>query len=169
MTRYTFHETPIGHLTLAENDAGLASIRFEEAAKQRPPESDWRFVDRLELDAAAQLDAYFSRELTTFDLPLAPMGSRFQLAVWRAVGRIPYGETRSYLDIANELGQPGSVRSVGAANGANPLPIVVPCHRVLGSDGSLTGYAGGLELKRRLLELEQPHKFGLGPLFADRA
>jgi methylated-DNA-[protein]-cysteine S-methyltransferase len=100
------------------------------------------------------LQEYFRGERRTFDLPLAPRGTEFQMDVWRALQRIPYGETRSYSGIAREIGRPAAVRAVGAANGANPIPIVIPCHRVVGSNGSLTGFGGGIETKRWLLALE---------------
>jgi methylated-DNA-[protein]-cysteine S-methyltransferase len=103
---------------------------------------------------ALQLDEYFNRERTAFDLPLHPRGTDFQLRVWKALEEIPYGETRSYSEIARSIGSPDAVRAVGAANGRNPLPIVVPCHRVIGANGSLTGFGGGLPLKKLLLELE---------------
>jgi methylated-DNA-[protein]-cysteine S-methyltransferase len=105
-------------------------------------------------EAAQQLLAYFAGELRHFELPLAPEGTAFERRVWDAVAAIPYGATRSYAEIAQAVGSPGAARAVGAANGANPLPIVVPCHRVVGSNGALTGYGGGLKLKRRLLDLE---------------
>ena len=101
-----------------------------------------------------QLEAYFSRQRRHFELPLAGQGTNFQQSVWTALSEIPYGELRSYRDIAQRIGNPAAVRAVGAANGRNPLPIVVPCHRVIGSNGSLTGFAGGLEAKKMLLELE---------------
>jgi methylated-DNA-[protein]-cysteine S-methyltransferase len=103
---------------------------------------------------ARQLTEYFSRRRTEFQLPLAPHGTDFQLRVWKALEQIPYGETRSYSEIARIIGAPDAVRAVGAANGRNPLPIVVPCHRVIGANGSLTGFGGGLPLKKLLLELE---------------
>jgi len=106
-------------------------------------------------DAAAQLEAYFAGELTDFNLALGPRGTDFQLATWEALLEIPFGETISYADLAHRIGKPAAVRAVGAANGANPLPIVIPCHRVIGSNGRLVGYGGGLEIKRFLLALEQ--------------
>ncbi len=106
-------------------------------------------------DAAVQLEAYFAGELTDFDFPLEPRGTDFQLATWKALLEIPFGETISYAELARRIGKPAAVRAVGAANGANPLPIVIPCHRVIGSDGRLVGYGGGLEIKRFLLALEQ--------------
>ena len=101
-----------------------------------------------------QLAEYFAGDRQDFDLALAPVGTPFELAVWEALRRIPFGETRSYGEIAQEIGRPGAARAVGRANGANPIPIVVPCHRVIGSDGSLTGFGGGLAAKSRLLEIE---------------
>ena len=108
--------------------------------------------------AQRQLEEYFRGERTRFDLPLQPKGTPFQLAVWRALTEIPYGETASYGDVARAVGRPKAFRAVGMANHCNPIPIIVPCHRVIGSDGRLTGYAGGLEIKRALLELEQKWK-----------
>jgi len=105
----------------------------------------------------AQLEAYFTGELTEFDLPLAPRGSEFQLSVWNALLEIPYGETASYGEIAKNVGRPDAVRAVGATNGRNPIAVIIPCHRVIGSDGSLVGYGGGLDRKRLLLELEAEH------------
>jgi methylated-DNA-[protein]-cysteine S-methyltransferase len=105
-------------------------------------------------EARRQLEAYFAGELRDFDLPLAPEGSEFQLRVWEQLRAIPYGETISYGELARRVGDPAAARAVGLANGRNPLPVIVPCHRVIGADGSLTGFGGGLERKRRLLELE---------------
>ena len=110
--------------------------------------------------AAAQLRDYFSGRRRSFDLPLDPQGTEFQRRVWKALSEIPYGETRSYRDIAAAVGLPRAVRAVGAANGRNPLPVVVPCHRVIGVDGKLVGYAGGLRLKKLLLELEASQATG---------
>ena len=110
-------------------------------------------------EAERQLRAYFAGELRQFDLPLEPAGTPFQQRVWTELLRIPYGETRSYMEVARSIGAPAAVRAVGAANGANPLPIVVPCHRVIGAGGKLVGYGGGLPLKRRLLALERGSLF----------
>jgi len=104
--------------------------------------------------AADQLDAYFAGELTRFDVPLAPRGSEFQQRVWAALQEIPYGRTESYGELAERIGSPGSARAVGLANGKNPIGIIIPCHRVVGADGSLTGYGGGLDRKKQLLDLE---------------
>jgi len=111
-------------------------------------------TDPLLLEAADQLGAYFAGELHEFDLPLAPRGTPFQRGVWDAVSAIPYGSTATYADIAAAVGRPSACRAVGAANGRNPLPLIVPCHRVIGAAGALTGYGGGLERKRSLLDLE---------------
>jgi methylated-DNA-[protein]-cysteine S-methyltransferase len=110
--------------------------------------------DPLLVEAAGQLRAYFARELREFDLPLAPSGTGFQRRVWDAVSAVPFGATASYAEIAAAIGTPSACRAVGAANGRNPLPVIVPCHRVVGSTGALTGYGGGLERKRALLDLE---------------
>ncbi|MEA2347704.1 MAG: methylated-DNA-[protein]-cysteine S-methyltransferase [Thermoleophilaceae bacterium] len=151
---HTVIASPVGPLTLVAEGAGLVGV-FMELHRRRPPAigepADTGFDDIRE-----QLDAYFAGELTEFDLPLAPRGDDFQLSVWNLLRQIPYGETRSYGDLARELGDLTLARAVGGANAANPLSIVVPCHRVIGSDGKLVGYAGGLERKRFLLDLERP-------------
>jgi methylated-DNA-[protein]-cysteine S-methyltransferase len=140
-------DTPIGTLWLGRDERGLSSVAFDGPAGADPG-------DPLLADAAAQLDAYFAGELEGFDLPLSPGGTEFQRRVWSAVAAIPYGTTTTYSALAASLGQPSACRAVGAANGRNPLPIVVPCHRVVGSAGALTGYGGGLDRKRALLDLE---------------
>jgi methylated-DNA-[protein]-cysteine S-methyltransferase len=140
-------DTPIGTLWLERDATGLASIAFDGPVQAR---SD----DPLLREAEAQLRAYFAGELTSFDLPLAPHGTGFQRQVWDAVAAVPYGTTTTYSAIAAALGRPSACRAVGAANGRNPLPIVVPCHRVVGASGALTGYGGGLARKRVLLDLE---------------
>jgi methylated-DNA-[protein]-cysteine S-methyltransferase len=139
--------TPIGTLWLARDEHGLSSVAFAG-----PSEAASR--DELLLEAAGQLRAYFARELERFELPLSPAGTEFQRRVWRALEAIPYGTTTTYAALAASLGSPAACRAVGAANGRNPLPVVVPCHRVVGSAGALTGYGGGLERKRALLDLE---------------
>jgi len=155
-------DSPCGPLLVVVNDGG-AVVRIE-FAHRRPPE---RLADALAgrgLEATrdrrrvapvrAQIEAYLARERLRFDLALAPRGTPFQLDVWEALRRIPWGETVSYGELARRIGKPRAVRAVGRANGANPIPIVVPCHRVVGADGSLTGFGGGLEAKRLLLALE---------------
>jgi methylated-DNA-[protein]-cysteine S-methyltransferase len=141
-------ETPIGTLWLSATRDGLAEVAFAERAAPGAPRE-------LLAEAAGQLRAYFAGELERFDLPLAPHGTPFQRGVWDAVSAIPYGSTASYSEIAAAVGRPRACRAVGAANGRNPLAIVVPCHRVVGAAGALTGYGGGLERKRALLDLER--------------
>lgn len=163
--RYTEIESPVGRLLIAADEAGLHHILFDSERRPAIPRSGWRHDPASLEPVVEQLEAYFAGERRHFDLELAPRGTEFQLRVWTALTEIPYGETASYRDIAERLGDPAAVRAVGAANGRNPLPIVVPCHRVIGSDGSLVGYGGGLDVKRRLLALEQGHgllRFG-GP------
>ena len=140
-------ETPIGPLLLSAEDGRLSGIAFDSSAEARSSE-------RLFLDAEAQLHAYFAGELERFELPLAPRGTAFQLSVWEALREIPYGSTTTYSELAAALGRPSACRAVGAANGRNPLPVIVPCHRVIGAAGELTGYGGGLERKQMLLALE---------------
>jgi methylated-DNA-[protein]-cysteine S-methyltransferase len=145
-------DTLIGTLRLVAEDGCLVKIEFGGsaggAATAHPGRDDVLAVTAL------QLREYFAGQRQHFDLPLAPAGTVFQRAVWQALAAIPWGETRSYADIAQAIQRPTAVRAVGAANGRNPVPIVIPCHRVIGSDGSLTGFAGGLAVKRTLLELE---------------
>jgi methylated-DNA-[protein]-cysteine S-methyltransferase len=148
-------DTPIGRLLLAAADSGLRHIDFEHGRYPTKLGDDWELRPRAFGEVRAQLAAYFAGKLTAFDLPLAPRGTPFQLAVWKELREIPYGATTSYGEIARRLGLGSASRAVGAANGRNPLPIVVPCHRVIGADGSLTGFGGGLPLKKRLLALEQ--------------
>ncbi len=159
---YTYMDSPVGRLLLAGDTDGLTLISFPEDRYRREPGSDWR-AERGRFGAALdQLGAYFAGELTDFDLTLAPEGTPFQHAVWGALRAIPYGVTRSYGEIANEIGRPTASRAVGAANGSNPLPIVVPCHRVIGSTGKLTGFGGGIGVKAALLELERSVATGQG-------
>ena len=141
--------SPIGDLRLESKDGKLVCIAFHAARSNKESEGS----DPVLEAAATQLAEYFAGDRRDFDLPLAPTGTAFQQAVWRALRTIPFGTVRSYREIAGQIGQPSAVRAVGAANGRNPLPIVVPCHRVIGSDGSLTGFAGGLDTKRALLAL----------------
>ena len=130
---------------------------------------EWRSLEIEPFDPSPdELRAYFAGELRQFSLPLAPSGTEFQLDVWNALRAIPYGETTSYGELAKRIGRPAAVRAVGAANGANPLPIVVPCHRVIGSNGSLTGFGGGIPLKQALLELERDARDGQRSMFAAR-
>lgn len=140
-------DSPIGPLTLIEREGALARLAF---GAHHIDDSPTPLLAR----AVEQLHEYFAGERRAFDLPLAPSGTEFQLACWRALAEIPYGETRSYGEQARRIGRPDRARAVGAANGANPIAIILPCHRVIGADGSLVGFGGGLETKRRLLDLE---------------
>lgn len=149
---YTTVPSSIGELLLAGDLTGLRHIQFKGRDVTPPP--DWQAVPGLPYPVAEQLNSYFAGHLRDFDLPLHPQGTAFQRKVWAALAEIPYGETISYLELARRVGNPNSVRAVGLANGRNPLPIVVPCHRVVGSNGALVGYAGGLPIKRALLALE---------------
>ena len=139
---------------LAGNGAALAAVGFSTGAKARGPEPGWERNDAVFREPVRQLQEYFAGTRRTFELDLAPSGTPFQRLVLGALSAIPYGETRSYADIAREIGRPRAARAVGAANGRNPLPIVIPCHRVIGRDRSLTGFGGGLPTKRYLLDLE---------------
>ena len=151
---YTRYESPIGPLLLAGSRAGLNYVSFLCGRHAVAVDPDWR-EDGSVFDAAIeQLREYFAGERKTFSLTLSPAGTEFQRAVWSELRNIPYGETISYKELAERIGKPKAVRAVGAANGANPIPIIIPCHRVIGNDGSLTGFGGGLPLKKRLLELE---------------
>ncbi|MBI1897829.1 MAG: methylated-DNA--[protein]-cysteine S-methyltransferase [Acidobacteria bacterium] len=154
-TCYTHLESPLGRLLLAGDELGLRLIGFTAGRHASEPVEAWREDAAQFAEAARQLAAYFGGELREFQLPLAPEGTAFQLRVWRELQRIPYGETISYGELARRMGNSKASRAVGLANGANPLPIVIPCHRVIGGDGTLTGYGGGLEIKRKLLELER--------------
>jgi methylated-DNA-[protein]-cysteine S-methyltransferase len=153
-TRFTEINSPVGRLRLVADDEGLRRIDFLAGRGGRSPDPAWR-EDGASLRAVVeQLEAYFARELTAFSLALAPQGTPFQLTVWSRLRQIPYGRTISYGALAASIGRPTASRAVGLANGANPIPIVVPCHRVIGANGRLTGYGGGLDVKRRLLALE---------------
>jgi len=155
MLFYTHADSPIGQLLIAGDGERLHLISFPAGSRAHTPKRDWRRDAGLFTAAVDQLRAYFAGALTRFDLPLHLAGTPFQNAVWSALRDIPYGETISYQILANRIGRPTACRAVGAANGANPLPIVVPCHRVIGADGSLTGFGGGIETKRVLLDLER--------------
>jgi len=133
----------------------LHRVGFPAGSRTRRPDPEWQRDDSLFTGVFAQLRAYFAGELTGFDLPLHIGGTAFQNAVWTALADIPFGETVSYGELAGRIGRPTASRAVGAANGANPLPIVLPCHRVVGADGSLTGFGGGIETKRALLAHER--------------
>ena len=155
MTTYTTIDSPVGPLFLAAADDGLQAIEFQPSRHPVRRGADWHEGDHPLLRLARrQLDEYFAGTRRTFDLPLAPRGTEFQRGVWLMLASIPYGETVSYAQLASRVGKPTASRAVGAANGRNPLPIVLPCHRVIGADGSLTGFGGGLPTKQFLLQLE---------------
>lgn len=148
--------SPVGELTLVAGDGGLVAVTWQKDRAGRVPLSEVRpdAEHPVLVETARQLGEYFAGTRTVFELPLDPRGTEFQQAVWMALRRIPFGETKSYLDIAVEVGSRNHTRAVGAANGRNPISIIVPCHRVIGSSGTLTGFAGGLEAKQWLLEHE---------------
>ena len=153
VTCWTRMKSPIGVLRLVGEETGrLRRIDFH--AGRLRPEPGWKESGRPFANAVGQLGEYFAGRRTAFDLPLAPEGTPFQLETWMKLREIPYGETITYGELARRMGKPNAFRAVGAANGANPLPILVPCHRVIGSDGNLTGFGGGIETKLELLKLE---------------
>ncbi|MFM1693919.1 methylated-DNA--[protein]-cysteine S-methyltransferase [Aeromonas salmonicida] len=154
MIRYDMLPTDCGDLLVAINARGLVHVDFVAGLRTLPDMSGWQQDSEALAPYLAEFSAYFAGRLQRFTLPLAAHGTAFQQAVWQALCDIPYGETRSYGDIARAIGKPAAVRAVGAANGRNPLSIIVPCHRVIGQNGSLTGYAGGLPIKQQLLALE---------------
>ncbi|MBY0564428.1 MAG: methylated-DNA--[protein]-cysteine S-methyltransferase [Hyphomonadaceae bacterium] len=147
------HDSPIGPLTLHSNGAALTGLEFDEPRYPLPSSPPGE--DAVLAQARRELDAYFAGKLRAFSVPLAPTGTPFQLKVWMALRAIPYGATRSYGQQAAAIGQPKAVRAVGLANGKNPISIIVPCHRVIGAGGALTGFGGGLARKQALLDLEQ--------------
>jgi methylated-DNA-[protein]-cysteine S-methyltransferase len=154
---YCYLDTPIGELLLAGDDDALCLVGFPEGSMRKDPEPDWIYNEKPFAAARQQLTEYFAGERREFDLPLKLNGTEFQMSVLRALQQIPYGETTSYAEIAERVGRPKAVRAVGAANGRNPIPIIVPCHRVIGSHGELTGFGGGLDTKEALLRLEAEH------------
>lgn len=153
--QYSHLDTPIGRLLIAGDDDGLRHVRFDQPGRDAVIEPHWQRGQTQLLAALEQLREYFAGRRRGFELALAPRGTPFRLAVWRQLARIPYGGTISYGELARRIGNPAASRAVGAANGANPLPIVVPCHRVIGADGRLTGFGGGLPAKQWLLQHEQ--------------
>jgi methylated-DNA-[protein]-cysteine S-methyltransferase len=154
---YCFLDTPIGDLLLAGDDDGLALVGFPEGSMRRDPDPDWIYNEKPFAAARKQLTEYFAGTRKQFDLRLKPTGTEFQLRVLEELQKIPYGKTCSYSEIAQRIGRPRAVRAVGAANGRNPIPIVIPCHRVIGAGGDLTGFGGGLRTKEALLRLELEH------------
>ncbi len=159
---YTTIPSPIDELLLAGDDRGLTRLSMQGGRSPVAPGPGWRRSDEAFAGVRRQLEEFFDGRRQTFDLELALSGSPFDVTVWRALQEIPYGETISYGELARRIGRPDAVRAVGTANGRNPIAVIVPCHRVIGADGSLTGFGGGLARKRRLLELEA----GVLPLLA---
>lgn len=147
------HDSPVGKLTLISNGRALTHLEFEEPRYPAPrhPRGDDNVIDK----SRRELDAYFAGRLRAFTVALAPQGTEFQQRVWNALRAIPYGETRSYAQQAAAIGAPNASRAVGLANGRNPIAIIIPCHRVIGANGGLTGYGGGMARKQHLLDLEQ--------------
>lgn len=152
---YCYLDTPIGELLLAGDDEALELIAFPGGKMRRDPAPEWRHDAKPFAKASIQLREYFDGNRKSFELKLKPHGTAFQLRVLQALQDIPYGTTASYGEIARRIGKPRASRAVGAANGRNPLPIVIPCHRVVGSNGELTGFGGGIETKKALLEHER--------------
>jgi methylated-DNA-[protein]-cysteine S-methyltransferase len=154
---YKFVESPVGKLKLVASNKGLTAILWENDSPRRVPLQELLLDDKhpVLMRVESQLKEYFAGSRQTFDIPLDMRGTTFQKSVWEALLAIPFGETRSYGELAKQLGRPSASRAVGAANGRNPVSIVVPCHRVIGSSGKLTGFAGGLEVKALLLNLEK--------------
>lgn len=161
--KYCETSTPVGGLLLAADEKGLRAISFQGGLHPAAVPASWQRAAEPFRDAIEQLAAYFAGRLRRFDLALAPEGTRFQREVWSALTEIPYGETVSYSELARRIGRSAATRAVGAANGKNPLPIVIPCHRVIGANGSLTGFGGGIAIKRRLLD----HEAGLPDLLME--
>ena len=153
--RYGYLDTPIGRLLIVGDDDAVRRIEFPRNGNPGRPEADWQESVRGAVgETIRQLREYFAGRRSEFDLPLAPEGTEFQRTVWNRLREIPYGETISYGELAKRVGNPKASRAVGAANGQNPIPIVIPCHRVIGSNGKLTGFGGGLPVKEALLALE---------------
>ncbi len=154
MLEYTYLSTPLGKLLLAGIGEQLAYVGLPQANKAQKPAPEWQSQSGLLAEAQNQLRDYFAGRRQTFDLQLAPRGTEFQCQVWQQLQRIPFGEVCSYGQIAKAIGRPKAVRAVGAANGRNPIPIIIPCHRVIGANGQLTGFSGGLSAKAYLLKHE---------------
>ncbi|HEY3087678.1 MAG TPA: methylated-DNA--[protein]-cysteine S-methyltransferase [Jatrophihabitantaceae bacterium] len=155
--KYTYIDSPIGRLQVTRDEGGVTGLDLPTARYPRQIRDDWERDDAVFDDVRAQLSEYFAGTRQQFDLPLNARGNAFQHAVWQVLTEIPYGETTSYGKVAAAVGHPDGARAVGVANGQNPIPIIVPCHRVIGADGSLIGYGGGLSTKRWLLDHEAHH------------
>jgi methylated-DNA-[protein]-cysteine S-methyltransferase len=156
MKSYDYYDSPCGHMLLVAEGDALCGAYFVGQKHMREPESGWKRDPRARplVQAKRELEEYFGGSRKIFDVVLAAEGTPFQRAVWKAIARVPFGETISYAELARRAGRPGSARAAGAATGRNPIGVIVPCHRIVGTDGSLTGYAGGVDKKRALLALE---------------
>ncbi|MGC1468136.1 MAG: methylated-DNA--[protein]-cysteine S-methyltransferase [Sphingorhabdus sp.] len=149
---YCYLEAPVGRLLIAADDAALRDISFATSRHRRAPDREWKEgLNAVLQKTVTQLSEYFAGNRRAFDVPLGPTGTQFQLRVWNALLEIPFGDTASYSQIAARIGRPSAVRAVGSANGRNPIPIIIPCHRIIGSNGALTGFGGGLDVKQSLL------------------
>lgn len=157
--QYDYYESPVGPILMAADDKGIRYIHFSKGKSACPLKDDWQHEPAALAACALQLEEYFAGDRKEFTLPLAPVGTEFQQAVWHQLQHVRYGNTASYGEIAKALGKPEASRAVGAANGKNPVPILIPCHRILGTSGKLTGYAGGVDIKKHLLQLEQVSGF----------
>lgn len=165
---YAYHDSPIGPLLLASDGDNLCVLSFPSGSRARDPDDGWRQDKTSFSETFRQLDDYFDGKRLDFDLPLRPIGTQFQQSVWTQLQIIPYGETISYGELATRIGNKNASRAVGAANGANPIAIIIPCHRVIGADRSMIGFGGGIDLKLRLLNHEidyAPYKGDQGRLF----
>lgn len=158
MYRYVLMDTVIGPLLIVGDQRAIREVRFQQGQRPAKIEKDWKKGGDLVEMARKQLEEYLAGERRFFDVPVEPAGTPFQKLAWRVLREIPYGETRSYSEQARAMGYPRACRAVGAANGRNPIPIVIPCHRVVGSQGHLTGYAGGLHIKKYLLGIERDNE-----------
>ena len=154
MLEYTYFASPIGNLLLAGHNEVLHYLGFPKGSMAMTPEPNWQLNEQAFSRVRQQLQEYFDGKRRDFDLPLSPQGTDFQRQVWQQLQTIPYGKTCSYGDLAKAIERPKAVRAVGAANGQNPIPVIIPCHRVIGSNGKLTGFGGGLDVKEQLLRLE---------------
>ena len=155
LMNYTILKSPVGELVIAADREALRFVLFQTGKMAAPAQPEWEEKNSgIVKETACQLDAYFERKLRNFDLPLGPQGTEFQERVWRELVNIGYGATISYGALASRIGNPAASRAVGLANGRNPIPIIIPCHRVIGASGKLTGYGGGLPVKRHLLAIE---------------
>lgn len=160
-TFYTHYQSPVGSLLITGTEEAVTRIVFPRRADSCQPQPDWQLSSKRFNDVCRQLDLYFEGKLQHFDVPLQPLGTDFQCQVWQQLQQIPFGQTASYSDVAIALGNPKATRAVGSANGSNPISIIIPCHRVIGRDGGLTGFGGGLPTKQFLLQLEDLEQLAL--------